>query len=271
MRTLFVAWQSPAERSWFTVGRLCSRDHRYRFEYTWGAIDGQEAGFHPFSAFPDLQVSYESERLFPFFANRLLSRSRREFNDFVRWVSPHEIEDDPIALLARSGGQRMTDSLELFPEPEKQNGWYHLHFFIHGMSHMPGTSANRAEALEPGERLLIMKDVQNPVDENAMVLRTAEHYHQDFFFMGFLPRYLAQDLAPLIEHSPANVEVIRVNPPPAPIQFRVLCCSRFRPPKGHGLFEGREFTPVSQGDQAARRAHIRTPPTSRRGRLAGPR
>lgn len=241
-----MAWQSPTERSWFTVGRLCSQDGRFRFDYTHGAENARKVGFRSFSAFPDLYVSYESERLFPFFANRLPSRTRREYKDFLRWVSPHEVEEDPVALLARSGGTRMTDSLELFPQPSWNNGWYHLHFFVHGLSHMPAAAASRAEQLQESEQLLIMKDVQNRHDTSALVLRTEERYDQDFFFMGFVPRYLAQDVAPILERSTASASVSRINLPPAPIQFRILCCFRIRPPAGHSLFQGEELLPINR-------------------------
>lgn len=264
MNTLFVAWRSPSEKSWFTVGRLSSQAGRFRFDYTHGAKEASGAGFQAFSAFPDLYVTYESERLFPFFANRLLSRSRREFDDFVRWVSPHDMEEDPIALLARSGGHRMTDSLELFPEAKKVNGWYHLHFFAHGLSHMPVAGGHRAERLQRSERLLILKDVQNPFDKNALVLRTEERHDQDFFFMGFVPRYLAKDVSPVLEVSSAKVRVIRVNPPPAPIQFRVLCCFKMRPPEGYQLFSGDEFIPLNASRRAAYKSRDRSATRSRR-------
>lgn len=258
MRTLYVAWQSPTERSWFTVGRLCSRYGRFRFDYTYGAEVAGRAGFRPFSAFPDLYVSYESERLFPFFANRLLSRSRREYHEFVHWVSPHELDDDPVGLLARSGGTRMTDSLELFPEPVRENGRYSLHFFAHGLSHMPAAAASRAERLNEGEGLLLLKDVQNPYDKHALVLRTEDRSDQDFFFMGFVPRYLAQEVSPMLEDSVARVQVIRVNLPPAPVQFRILCRFQIRPPTGQSLLDGEEFLPLNE-DPALR-------PTSRSSR-----
>jgi hypothetical protein len=269
MNTLFVAWRSSTERSWFTVGRLSSHAGRFRFDYTHGTKQASRAGFQAFSAFPDLFVTYESERLFPFFANRLLSRSRREFDDFVRWVSPHDMEEDPIALLARSGGHRKTDSLELFPEPKKVNGWYHLHFFAHGLSHMPVAAGHRAERLQESERLLILKDVQNPFDSNALVLRTEERNDQDFFFMGFVPRYLAKDVSPILEASSAKVRVIRVNPPPAPIQFRVLCCLKMRPPEGSQLFSGEEFIPLNADRRAAYKSAIGTAKRPRRFRDPG--
>jgi len=249
LSSLFVAWQSPTERSWFTVGRLASwGGDEFQFDYTRGVESAAEAGFQPFSAFPDLQVSYRSNRLFPFFGNRLLSRNRREYNDFVRWVSHHEASDDPIALLAHSGGRRVTDSLELFPRPElDERGHYHLHFFAHGLGHMSSGAARRAEQLEKGERLLVMKDVQNPHDPHALMLRTEGRYDQDTFFMGYFPRYLAADISPVLEQVRfAPVHVLRVNLPPAPIQYRVMCCFEIHPPKGARLFSGPEFTPMSE-------------------------
>jgi hypothetical protein len=248
MNTLYVAWQSPIDRSWFTVGKLSSNGDKFRFEYTAGAEEAREKGFSPFSAFPDLLVSYESERLFPFFGNRLLSRSRREYSDFVQWVSGHEPSDDPVVLLARSGGTRMTDSLELFPKPElDEKGDFHLHFFVHGLSHMPVSAASRAERLQPGERLLILKDVQNSIDRRALMLRTEGDREQDIYYLGYFPRYLAREIAPVLEQTEyAPVHVLQVNPPPAPIQYRVLCCFQIHPPAAVRLFEGDEFMPLTQ-------------------------
>lgn len=246
VNSLYVAWQSPTERSWFTVGKL-TYGPRYQFHYTRGAMAAQESGFEPFSAFPDLLVSYESERLFPFFGNRLLSRSRSEYRDFVRWVSHHETSDDPIVLLAQSGGTRMTDSLELFPKPQvDEHGHYHIHFFAHGLSHMPASAAKRAEELKEGDSLLVMKDIQNPSDARALMLRTDGQYERDVYFVGYFPRYLAADVSGVIEHTRfAPVRVLRVNPPPAPLQYRVMCCFELHPPDGARLFAGEEFMPMA--------------------------
>lgn len=246
MSTLYVAWQSPIDRSWFTVGKLSANGGTFRFAYTAGAEMARSSGFSPFSAFPDLLVSYESERLFPFFGNRLLSQSRREYSDFVKWVSAHEPSDDPVALLAWSGGTRRTDSLELFPKPESdEKGHFHLHFFVHGLSHMPVSAASRATQLRTGERLLILKDVQNSADRRALMLRTEGE--QDIYFLGYFPRYLAREIAPFLEQTELSpVLVLRVNPPPAPIQYRVLCCLQIHPPATVRLFEGGEFMPLTQ-------------------------
>src|SRR5947209_6759948 len=119
---LFLAWRDPETGSWYPVGRLQNLGDRYEFVYTRGALRAQRAaGFCPFPGFPDIGSAYESEELFPLFANRLLARGRAEYADFIEWMSVSESEADPVVLLARSGGQRATDTLEVFPCPERSD------------------------------------------------------------------------------------------------------------------------------------------------------
>src|SRR5205085_7265532 len=173
----------------------------YRFVYTRGVLEAQRSGnFQPLLAFPDLHVEYESDKLFPLFSNRLPSRTRPDYDSFVRWLSVPEHEDDPMALLARSGGQRVTDALEVFPCPEADvDGEYVVHFFVHGLSHMPQASAKRAERLKSGELLLLLHDFQNPRDPRALMLRTSEALPQDVFLLGYCPRYLLGDATELMK------------------------------------------------------------------------
>ncbi len=227
MKKLFLAWQDPISRRWFTVGRLTADGGTYQFVYTQGVREAQdESAFQPLPAFPDLHQVYESEKLFPLFSNRLLPRSRPDYKDFVKWLSIPEHDDDPFALLARSGGQRVTDTLEVFPCPEPDsNGQYHVHFFVHGLGHMPDASIKRAETLQQGEHLLLMHDFQNPRDPHALLLRTAELTPRDLYLVGYCPRYLLDDTFKLMDKDQnlPRVTVERVNQPPAPIQFRLLC------------------------------------------------
>lgn len=249
MKYLFVSWRDPSQRDWHVVGRLAHGDGVFRFDYTHGARKALERGaFMPFHSFPDLEVTYESPKLFPFFANRIMPRGRPEYAEFVRWVSARGQEEDPIALLGASGGRRQTDSdtLQLFPLPERDSrGRYHLHFFMHGSSHMPEPSVQRILRLKPKDRLLIGKDLQNPHDQNALTLRTADEAPNDFYFVGFVPKYLAAELnSALRVDSDAQVRVVRVNPPPAPVQFRVMCCLAFRGTET--LFQSEDYQPINQ-------------------------
>jgi hypothetical protein len=248
MKKLFLAWQVPVSRRWFTIGRLTSDGRVYRFGYTRGAEEARrEADFKPLIAFPDLSVEYESEELFPLFSNRLLSRSRPEYSDFVKWLNVPEHENDPMGLLARSGGQRVTDTLEVFPCPEpSDNGEFVSHFFLRGLSHMPPASADRAGDLQGGEELLLAHDFQNPRDPRALLLRTAEKRPRDVFLLGYCPRYLLDDTNQLLKcnQNLVRVTVERVNPPPAPIQLRVMCRLVMRWADGHEPFSGSEYQPL---------------------------
>ena len=135
MKTLYLAWQDPEDRRWLPVGRLSFDGHVYRFVYTKGAK--QSPRFVPFGAMRDLHVVYESSTLFPLFANRLLSKTRPEYKDFLAWLDVREHEDEPLVLLARTEGIRATDSLMVFPYPEKNsNGQYHVRFFSHGLRYL---------------------------------------------------------------------------------------------------------------------------------------
>ena len=222
MSILFLAWQDPESRRWFPVGRLAHDLNGYRFCYVQGALEAKEkAGFEPIWSFPELCHTYDSRELFPLFSNRLLRPSRPEYQDFVQWLNIPDQEDDPIALLARSGGKRRTDNFEVFPCPEREaDGNYHIHFFAHGLRHFPEADQQHVQTLAPGTPLLIMHDLQNPYDSRALVLRT-EDCHQ----VGYCPRYLAQDFFKLVCDFPeqVKVEVERVNPAPTPLQFRLLC------------------------------------------------
>jgi hypothetical protein len=253
MTTLFLAWRSPSTRTWYTVGRLTSNGI-YRFVYTRGAEEAtREGDFTTLPGFPERERIYESEELFPLFANRLLPRSRPDYAEWVEWLSLAEHEDDPVALLARSGGQRATDSFEVFPAPEpRPDGSYHVHFFAHGLRHFPAASAERALRLQPGDPLLLMHDFQNEVDPRALMLRTAEQETGDLHPVGYCPRYLLADVLDLLEQNPhsARVAVERVNTPPAPVQYRLLCSLTMRWPAGFRPFSGRAYQPVPQDADA---------------------
>src|SRR5579872_6016615 len=114
--TLFLAWQDPVARRWHPIGRLISEGGKYKFGYTCGIQKALETGrFEALPSFPDIHTVYESDQLFPIFTNRVLSPSRPEYRDMLQWLSVSEAEIDPVAILARTGGQRVTDTFEVFP------------------------------------------------------------------------------------------------------------------------------------------------------------
>ncbi|WP_254173143.1 DNA-binding protein [Planktothrix pseudagardhii] len=242
-KTLFLAWQDPNSRFWFPIGRLTFDGATYQFVYTQGVKEAQEkSGFTPLSSFPRFDEVYTSTYLFSVFSNRLMPRSRPDYSSFIEWLNIPKHEDDPITLLARSGGQKKTDTLTVFPCPiPDEEGRYHLHFFPHGMQHLPPSSIERINCFVPGEKLWLSHEFQNIYDQMALTLNTEDHY-----IVGYCPRYLNPEIFELIRRTTyeVNVQVERINQPPTPRQFRLLCHLTAKGDDGFSPFSSKIYQPL---------------------------
>lgn len=242
MKSLFVAWRpDAAQAGWRPVGHLEHDNQLYRFWYTGGA---RKPGFRPFPGMDSLEQVYESDDLFPLFANRLLSKSRPEYEAYLRWSGfDPNIPPDPIVVLGVTEGIRQTDAVEVFPCPERDaNGCYFNKFFLHGIRWMPDAAVARIGALNEGEHLKLMLDLQNEHDPHAVAVRTETDQMQ----IGYVPRYLANDVRQLFQECcPDFIElyVARVNRD-APLQNRVLCQMHACWPDGFQPCSGEDFEPI---------------------------
>jgi hypothetical protein len=251
--SLFVASRSGGETNgqWAPVGRLDRANGLYRFRYTRGAETLEN--FSPFAGMPDLHEVYTSDELLPLFANRLLARSRPEYEAHLRWCGfGANIPPDPLALLSVTEGRRATDAVELFacPEPDA-DGRYVSTFFVHGLRWLPQSAKVRIDQLQVGDTLQLMHDASNSHDADAMMLLTVAD--DPAISVGFVPRYLAPDIRLLVSragvHAP-EVTVARVNGD-APLQHRLLCRVQIEWPSGLGPCTGEGFEPVN-GAKAGR-------------------
>jgi hypothetical protein len=170
----------------------------------------------------DLDTVYLSSELFPLFANRILPKTRPEYRDYLRWLGFEDEAVHELELLARSGGERATDSLEIFPCPEPTaDNRYSVYFFAHGLRYLSSDEYARINTLASKERLYLLRDVQNEVDPAALLLRT----NQPSSLVGYCPRYFSAEFSTILEKvGPTNMEVTveKVNPD-APSQLRLLC------------------------------------------------
>ncbi|GAB4180097.1 MAG: HIRAN domain-containing protein [Coleofasciculaceae cyanobacterium] len=250
-KTLFLAWQDPISRLWFPIGRLTNDGAKYQFVYTQGVKEAQEkCSFEPLPSFPRLDEVYASTELFPVFSNRLMPRSRPDYSKFIEWLNIPADEADPIVMLARSGGQRETDTLTVFPCPESdEEGRYHIHFFSHGVRHLPTCSIERINHFESGEKLWLAHEFQNQYDSQALTLNTQDHH-----IVGYCPRYLLSYAFELLQTNPKLVEVCveRVNQPPTPLQFRLLCSMSAKCKDDFRPFTGKEYQPLMADLYSAR-------------------
>jgi hypothetical protein len=193
----------------------------------------------------ELEEVYESEELFPIFANRLLPKSRPEYQAFLRWGGfDPDNPPDPISILGVTEGMRQTDAIEVFPCPSPDtSGCYVNKFFAHGLRWVPQTAHERIAQLQPGEQLFMMADFFNPSDPRAVALRTSQG---DQVMIGYVPRYLAKDIWNLLSGCDTDfmhVVVERVNED-APLQQRLLCRMNSCWPAGFRPCSDDSFLPI---------------------------
>ena len=221
VKSLFLAWQAP-NRLWFPVGRLEADNAQplFVFEYTNGALKAQhDAGFGPLVAFPEFGKRYESPELFPLFKNRVLNPHRKDFLAYLQTLDLDPAHQDPLQILAITGGERQTDSFEVFPKIDKNpDNSFCCRFFLHGLRHVSEDAKRRALSLQAGEWLRVSLELNNPVSGLAIQLTT-----EDYHFIGWTPRYLVSDLLDAIKQYPKiQGRVVRVNALGVPLSRRIL-------------------------------------------------
>lgn len=258
MRTLFLAWQDGGSsartgtapvggtRRWFPIGRLDAEpdQHLYRFRYTHGAEEARDlAHFITLDAFPDLYRTYESPELFPLFQNRIMRPERADFPAFAERLGLSPAQLDPFTVLGITGGERQTDPLQVFPKIiTGPDGVFRCRFFLHGWRHVNRHAQEHLDHLLPDEELQVAMEINNPATGAAIQLQTASDYHM----LGWAPRYLVHDLLHAMGNSVVRMKarVVRMNPPPAPHNQRVLVELEGCYPEGKEPMSSADFQPV---------------------------
>ncbi|PLN04540.1 restriction endonuclease, partial [Klebsiella pneumoniae] len=197
--SVYVAWQEPDTRNWHVVGNLQERNSGYVFKYTKGALKSSKFTF--FSGMNDVRETYVSEELFPLFKNRLLSPRRPEYPRFIKWLGFEDDSVNAIDILARSGGLRSTDQLQIFKKIEAdENGRFEHFFFLHGLSYLNSMANERVTGLQPGENLRLCLDPQNEFDGDAVIVRADKPAE----IVGYCPRYLSNDIKKMLLNDPKS-------------------------------------------------------------------
>ena len=148
----------------------------------------------------------------------MLQPGRPDYPQHLQELGLESPTATPVAILARSGGRRITDPLELFAELVPAGERLEAHFFVRGIRHQVGAE-EAALHLRVGEMLGLKPEPTNDFNGNAHLLVC-----HDGQSVGYVPDYLVDDLAALIDQDDSlRVEVVLVNAPPAPSQQRLLC------------------------------------------------
>lgn len=228
-RRLVVTWQHPITRSISPVALLEFDGHAYTFHYIRNAL--VVADFRPFLGFAALDRRYVSDRLFPLFAQRAMTPRRP---DFTRWVTQLGLDEDatPWEQIARSGGRRHGDTIQLFPVPVVANGRIDCDFLVHGMRHIargpiqvgdrsihvsPAQLEERLSTLQPGDELALCNEPLNPKNPRAILTTTTDEIP-----LGWAPDLLVDEIHRIQAGSPAVVTARSVNGPEAGWHLRLL-------------------------------------------------
>ena len=244
-RRLIVAWQDPVDRLIQPVGMLSFDGQTYSYSYIRNALKMPE--FRPFLGFPHLWGRYQSDSLFPLFAQRAMTPRRP---DFTRWVSRLGLSDDasPWEQIARSGGRREGDRIQLFPVPTIADGHMRCDFLVHGMRHVlehelrvgnglrPPPSRqeleNRLSQLKVGDCLKLVDEPSNAYNPQA-ILATAD----DSFPLGWIPNLLVEEIHRVPDREGVNATIRAINGPEAGWHLRLLGTLTADVPKDFDIFD----------------------------------
>jgi len=190
---LFVLWADREGRR-RVIGHLVRTPDRIRFWYDTRAIDSLADGFVPLPGLDlvgghcDEAHAFEARYLFATFAERIPSKARTDAAAMLRaWGV--ERDDDQFEILAKSGGARATDRIELAEYRSEDDDLAHpLEFRIAGGKH------SEIVVLQPGERVELRRELTNDRDASAtiVVARTGQR-------AGYVPAQYAKMFARLID------------------------------------------------------------------------
>lgn len=214
VRRLAVTWQHPSTRTYHAIGLLTQVEREYRFDYLTCAVD--VLGPRRLLGFPDLERTYRTASLFPLFAERLMDPARPDRPRLLEALSLDALAT-PMEVLARSGGRRTGDTLELLPEPEvAPDGAATCLFLVHGARYVAGADA-AIDQLVRGQELVLVDDPANPV--NPMAVRVENRRATP---LGWVPDPLVDFVRHVRRHGDSTVRVERANPADVGHHLRLL-------------------------------------------------
>jgi len=241
---LYVSWRDPLG-SIHPVGLLVrKRDGQgERFVFAYLKLAEQLEQFRPLPGLPDLHRRYESDVLFPVFSNRVMPRSRPDFDALARRVDLSG-DADPFEVMARSGGLRATDRIEVFSAPVRTpDDRSSCLFFARGIRHIQG-AAELVDSLARGDELVLRDDPQNPFNSRALLLR------RDGRSVGYVPDYLVEHVHELrqLNGTEPRIVVEHVNDAATAPHLRLLCHLDAPWPQGYEVFSEERFKPLASVD-----------------------
>lgn len=167
---LLVIWGEPSAGNRQIIGHLARGSGELRFWYAADLSEAMKRGFRLLPEFPEHRVEtapYVERYLFPLFAERIPALTRHDAKAMMQaWGVEHP--DDQFEVLAKSGGIRATDRLELAEyRPDDDALAEPLEFRIAGRRYIP---ADELARLEVGCSVSLRPEPANPKDPTAVIV-----------------------------------------------------------------------------------------------------
>lgn len=185
---LWVVWGEPTEGRRRRIGELWRDREGYAFAYVKEADAAQTEGFKLLPEFPEPRTTdapYRSRYLFSTFAQRIPSPKRADFDSIMAaWGVLNT--DDPLEVLAASGGVQMTDRIELAEHRADDDDLSSPLFIrVAGTRYYPA-----AEQIQADTELELARELSNPQDASATMLRTPDGQQ-----IGYVPKQYSRIVA----------------------------------------------------------------------------
>lgn len=210
---LLVTQKAEIDRRYRALGFLSHDGTSYRFEYLASAL--VDPTFRTLPGLSRIGEPNISEDLFPLFQERLMSSRRDDFSSTMTALGLPE-NATPMEVLARTGGHRAGDFIELIEVPtfDSDDGDISFTFFSHGVRYMTDEAQAAIAHLRPGHALSLRLDSANAVNPRALLMADGR------LSMGYVPDPLVNFVHDVIARD-HDLRVEQANGPEVAFHFRL--------------------------------------------------
>ena len=200
---LYVVWKSYKDRRRHIVGEL-SKNGNFQFRYNFENVKiAMDDGFSLLIAFPEVDKTYENDRLFPTFAARIPPKNRIDIDEILKVYDMDEY--DAFELLKKSGGRLPIDNLE-FIDPifyedlnEYKGKTIERIFQLAGPRYYIGCNngedCENSLEIKKGDKLRLLIESDNEFDEYAVKVFKDENH------IGYIPKSYSYALCNIIKDN----------------------------------------------------------------------
>ncbi|MGL3806193.1 HIRAN domain-containing protein [Paeniglutamicibacter sp. R2-26] len=213
-RSLWLIWKHPDTGRYSRVGQLDSLSTG-EFEFSYEDVTLLPPEFAPLAEFPDVNRQYRGPGLPAFYANRVMSDTRSAYGQYMDWLGlDPNTQNVPIEILARTGGERATDTFHVVERPLSAEE-FSSYFFVSGIRYTGFEISSGSVAL--GDKLRIVPEPENPFNSHAIVLESKRSEK-----IGWIPDWMLAVFPTSDASNELVITVEKINID-APHRMQLLC------------------------------------------------